>query len=421
MIIDAKYAAISVLNGITLLTRGSMDYKASPTLAAGDVKISIDGGAKNNLNTLPTVAPAAGTDVQVTVSDTETTGKTMTIEFIDQTAPKEWEDQKIIIHTHGHASAFYPFDRSASTPTVDASKISGSATAADNVEANIPNLDKASTAVELAIRGADSDTLETLSDQLDGVQNTVDGISNVTRLTVSLPTYMNRPSAGNTAILIRIAMKDDSGAMQDPDSNDLGISVFNSSGASRNAQLYKEYALTNTLDNSANYPPWKKCEKVVAYTGVYEFYYKVANDAAEEELTFEFYWTENAVALIEYRFTQVVDAANDFAALLTKVQSIVDKLPTGDISDFDETTDPVELLDTGGTAGTSASELVDDFFNKNGLTVGGTVMFKDIIKLMYAALRGKVVKTGSTYVFKDDDDSTTAFTFVTGPTGRTTS
>lgn len=33
-------------------------------------------------------------------------------------------------------------------------------------------------------------------------------------------------------------------------------------------------------------------------------------------------------------------------------------------SDFDETTDPVELLDTGGAAGTSASELVDDIWDE---------------------------------------------------------
>lgn len=34
-------------------------------------------------------------------------------------------------------------------------------------------------------------------------------------------------------------------------------------------------------------------------------------------------------------------------------------------SDFDETADPVELLDTGGAAGTSASELVDDVWDEN--------------------------------------------------------
>jgi len=47
----------------------------------------------------------------------------------------------------------------------------------------------------------------------------------------------------------------------------------------------------------------------------------------------------------------------------SNVDLIVAKLPSGDISDFDELTDPVELLDSGGSAGTSASELVDDVWN----------------------------------------------------------
>lgn len=50
------------------------------------------------------------------------------------------------------------------------------------------------------------------------------------------------------------------------------------------------------------------------------------------------------------------------------IEEIEDIIPRGDsawitatgFSDFDETTDPVELLDSGGTAGTSAEELTDD-------------------------------------------------------------
>jgi len=57
-----------------------------------------------------------------------------------------------------------------------------------------------------------------------------------------------------------------------------------------------------------------------------------------------------------------------------RVKAIDDKLPTGDISDFDEATNPVELLDTGGSAGTSAEELVDDIYNEalSGHVAGGS-------------------------------------------------
>lgn len=74
-------------------------YKASPTLAAGDVKVSIDGGAFNNLGTLPAVTPAAGIAVKVTMANTEMNGDNIFIQFIDQTNPKEWADYAFNVQT----------------------------------------------------------------------------------------------------------------------------------------------------------------------------------------------------------------------------------------------------------------------------------------------------------------------------------
>lgn len=75
------------------------NLQANPTLAAGDVAISKDGGTDANLNTLPTVTPASGTAVKVTVSSTEMEAEQVTIKFIDQTATKEWDDLFIGINT----------------------------------------------------------------------------------------------------------------------------------------------------------------------------------------------------------------------------------------------------------------------------------------------------------------------------------
>lgn len=73
--------------------------RANPTLAAGDVKVSKDGGAFANLGTLPTVAPASGTQVLVVLTNTEMNADVVTIVFIDQTSPKEWADKLISIIT----------------------------------------------------------------------------------------------------------------------------------------------------------------------------------------------------------------------------------------------------------------------------------------------------------------------------------
>ena len=75
------------------------NFKANPTLAAGDVKVSIDGGALTNITTLPTVSPASGVLVLLELSAAEMNGDVIAIVFIDQTAPKEWADFVLSIPT----------------------------------------------------------------------------------------------------------------------------------------------------------------------------------------------------------------------------------------------------------------------------------------------------------------------------------
>jgi hypothetical protein len=66
-------------------------FQANPTLAAGDVKVSIDGGAFANITTLPTVTPAAGKQVKVDLSSSEMNGAKIGVLFSDA-AGAEWCD-----------------------------------------------------------------------------------------------------------------------------------------------------------------------------------------------------------------------------------------------------------------------------------------------------------------------------------------
>lgn len=72
--------------------------QANPTLAAGDFQVSIDGGAFANLGTLPTVTPAAGTSVKVSMASGEMNGDNIVIACIDA-AGAQWCDQFINIQT----------------------------------------------------------------------------------------------------------------------------------------------------------------------------------------------------------------------------------------------------------------------------------------------------------------------------------
>lgn len=70
-------------------------FQVNPTLAAGDVEVSIDGGAQNPIAALPTVSPAGSDQVLVTVSAAEmahAVGGFTTVRFHDA-AGAEWQDQ----------------------------------------------------------------------------------------------------------------------------------------------------------------------------------------------------------------------------------------------------------------------------------------------------------------------------------------
>lgn len=71
-------------------------FKASPTLAAGDFKVSIDNGAYNNLSSLPTIAPAGSINVRIQLTDAEMNGTKITVQAIDA-ADDEWDDALIFI------------------------------------------------------------------------------------------------------------------------------------------------------------------------------------------------------------------------------------------------------------------------------------------------------------------------------------
>lgn len=157
-----------------LYAAGTMYFQANPTLAAGDALVSTDGGAMANADNLPTVAPAASAQVKWTASIAEMTGKVCTL-IMSDVAGAEWEDQMITVYTYGHASAHIPLDLSALLKTgvgaMDTDVLDAAALKADAV-----------TEIQsgLARTGADSDTLETLSDQLDGVHREPTGARAIT-------------------------------------------------------------------------------------------------------------------------------------------------------------------------------------------------------------------------------------------------
>lgn len=70
-------------------------FKVAPTIAPGDFQISVNGGAFENVDNIPTVTPAAGRRVALVISAAETTaaaaGGLIYIQGVDA-AGSEWYD-----------------------------------------------------------------------------------------------------------------------------------------------------------------------------------------------------------------------------------------------------------------------------------------------------------------------------------------
>lgn len=66
-------------------------FKASPTIAAGDFKVSTDGGAFTNLATLPDVYPSLSKSLRIRLSAGEMTGEKVVVIGSDA-AGAEWDD-----------------------------------------------------------------------------------------------------------------------------------------------------------------------------------------------------------------------------------------------------------------------------------------------------------------------------------------
>jgi hypothetical protein len=96
---------------VPMIKRGAIDFATGSdwTPAAGDVKVSKDGGSQANIGTLPTFTNGAW-EFQFTGS--ELSAKQLEVMIVDS-ATKVVEDQCFLIETYGHASAMYQADLSA--------------------------------------------------------------------------------------------------------------------------------------------------------------------------------------------------------------------------------------------------------------------------------------------------------------------
>ncbi len=98
-----------------LVERGTLDFVTGATTAAGDIKISKDGGAANNTTDVDIDEIGQGM-YKLTLSVAEMQAAKIILSIVDQSETKVFEDQCLIIETYGHASAEHAFDLDTASP-----------------------------------------------------------------------------------------------------------------------------------------------------------------------------------------------------------------------------------------------------------------------------------------------------------------
>lgn len=150
--------------------------------------------------------------------------------------------------------------------------------------------------------GADEDTLETISDQIDGVQTSVDGIQNNTRFVATIPGNMVIPESGNTMYRLTSHFYDSDGNMEDPDNNEIAV-VFKTVGGTSKVSFYDDSAATTPATASTTFSG--KYKMVRLGVGIYETYYQLPNTESEGQWVSEFSLEEDSVQ-IDYARTTVL-------------------------------------------------------------------------------------------------------------------
>jgi hypothetical protein len=129
-------------------------FKANPTLAAGDFKVSKDNGALANLTDLPTVAPASGRIVKVTVTAAEMAADRVTIIAADA-AGGEWDEAMVTISTIDDPIGRFTVDTGASPTSIPTSALFPAASVADQFKGRVLVFDNDTTTA--ALRGQATD------------------------------------------------------------------------------------------------------------------------------------------------------------------------------------------------------------------------------------------------------------------------
>ena len=193
--------------------------------------------------------------------------------------------------------------------------LSGVTVTIDDETVTLPPFVWSGTVLEMADLSTKVDRID---DNVSDIEDEVEDLSEAPQLCCSLQTFLERPQSGDEYVRVEVMFSDLDGDMADPYTNVLGVFVLNSGSTSRTGNCYKDVAGVAQLDlvgGAGALALYRELER--SAQGNYYFFYKVADDAALEELIFRFGWTEAGLYYedTEYSYhvegSQIVSQLND--------------------------------------------------------------------------------------------------------------
>lgn len=380
---------------------------SAPTFEANDVQI-FKNGVGPALRDSTVIAYKGRGFVEITLSDVDTSAKAIEVSIIDQTAPKVFKDQSILIETYGHADSAYPMIGLTSVNS-NVVRVAGNTVNSVNdfkadvtplatqsllntVSSNVvtisnkigePGGDDVVALIEEAIQGINDVVYKvgmpsgTLASDIAGVNSNVLNIQNNTHFSTSVSDV----SVGAVDIRVPITalLRNSTGDLIDPFNSEISLQVRHDVPFVNSSSLYDTKASNVVSTVSTVYTPgfYKMHRKS---TGVYEIWLNVNSSTPLGSATLSFSYKDDTEQVF-FRSMNVssstsgaegVELANSignktlvasamkelnaigltpitgsiYSDLYTNIQKIVSKLPESKLSDLSLLT-TVEGVDFG--------------------------------------------------------------------------
>jgi len=115
MIVQRKYGEAAIIQGVPIIERGAQDFIEEPAFEHGDVWVLKDGVALQINGIVPGdlgnyIDVQGSFHVRIRLTAAQMTCKQIAVRFRDQSNPKTFEDQLVLVETYGHVNAQHTFN-----------------------------------------------------------------------------------------------------------------------------------------------------------------------------------------------------------------------------------------------------------------------------------------------------------------------